>query len=279
MAAALVGGEPGTHDSPLGVFSGEQGTAAAILLAALISASIGAWALVVWMGAGMSSAMLLASITSVGGFGLFLGMWGLMMVAMMFPAAAPMAQAYSALSAGEVKGRPSRGALISVFLTSYVVVWTAVGALVALIYVVLAPQLGVLMGTGTLGVTLAGTVLVAAGVYQTTPLKSACLRGCRTPLSFLLTDWRPGFRGAIRLGWKHAAYCVGCCWLLFGVLFAVGLMALPWMALIALMIFVEKLVPGRNGFLVSVALGLGLAVIGLAFLAVPGWGAWALGIA
>jgi predicted metal-binding membrane protein len=278
MGATLRAPEARPVDSPLGLFTGDSGSAAVFLLATLIAVSIGAWILVVWMGAGMSSAMLLASVSTVGGFALFLAVWMVMMVAMMFPAAAPMAQAYSALSGEEGQRHPTRGALTSMFLATYVAVWTGIGVLVAAIYVVLAPGLAVLVGTGTLGVTLAGSVLIAAGVYQTTPLKETCLRGCRSPLSFLLTDWRPGFRGAIRLGSKHAAYCVGCCWLLFGVLFAVGLMALPWMALIALLVFVEKLFPGRSGFRVSASFGVGLAVVGLAFLVAPSFGAWALGL-
>jgi predicted metal-binding membrane protein len=278
MAAALSAAPAPPLESPWQVFSGDQGRAAITLLVALLAASVGAWAFVVWMGAGMSSAMLLASVSTLGGFGLFLAVWLVMMVAMMFPAAAPMAQAYSVLSGQESRPAPSRSALTSVFLVTYLTVWTAIGVAVAGIYVLLAPRLSVLVGTGTLGVAVAGSVLIAAGIYQTTPLKATCLRGCRTPLSFLLTDWRPGFRGAVRLGWKHAAYCVGCCWLLFAVLFAVGLMALPWMALIAVMIFVEKLVPGRTGFRVSAGLGAALAAVGVVFLLIPSFGGWALGL-
>ncbi|MFI5414417.1 MAG: DUF2182 domain-containing protein [Candidatus Lutacidiplasmatales archaeon] len=279
MAADPALARAPSSDAPWRVFSGEYGSAATVLLLALIGTAIGAWALVVWMGAGMSSAMLLGSVSTVGGFAFFLAVWMVMMVGMMFPAAAPMAQAYSALSGKENIPPSSRGALTTVFVATYVAVWTSVGAVVAVAYLLLAPRLAVLAGTGTLGVTVAGSVLIAAGVYQTTPLKQSCLRGCRSPISFLLTDWRPGARGAFRLGWRHAAYCVGCCWLLFAVLFAVGLMALPWMALIAVMIFVEKLVPGRTGFRVSATLGVSMAVVGVVFLAIPSWGAWALGLA
>jgi predicted metal-binding membrane protein len=278
MANEFGTGAPRTLESPLGVFRGAHAPAVITLLLGLLGASVAAWAFVVWMGAGMTSAMLLASVSTVGGFALFLAIWMVMMVAMMFPAAAPMAQAYSALSARPDDRPPLRGALMSVFLTTYIGVWTAIGVAVAIAYLLLAPELSVLVGTGTLGVGVAGGVLIAAGVYQTTPLKQTCLRGCRTPVSFLLTDWRPGFRGALRLGARHAAFCVGCCWLLFAVLFAVGLMALPWMALIALMIFIEKLIPGKTGFRVSAGLGGALALIGIGFLLVPSVGAWALGL-
>jgi predicted metal-binding membrane protein len=279
MAEVLGAEQARPIDSPLSVFSGEQGAAAVLLLVLLIAASVGAWAFMVWMGGGMSSAMLLGSVSTAWGFGLFLAVWSVMMVAMMFPAAAPMTQTYSVLSGREDPNYHSRGALTSAFLATYVAVWAAIGVLFAIAYVLLAPELPVLVGTGTLGVTVAASVLIAAGIYQTTPLKQTCLRGCRSPLSFLLTDWRPGFRGAVRLGWRHAAYCVGCCGALFAVLFAVGLMALPWMALIALMIFVEKLIPGGSGFRVSAALGGALVVVGLLFLVVPAWGSWALGLA
>jgi predicted metal-binding membrane protein len=278
MAGALASVPPRSLDSPLGVFTGEQARAAVILLLILAIVSAGSWAFVVWMGAGMTSAMLLASVSTLGGFGLFLAIWMVMMVAMMFPAAAPMAQAYSALSAHDHESGPSRAELTTVFLATYVGVWTAVGVSFAIAYLLLVPDVPSLMGSGTLGVTVAGGLLIAAGIYQTTPLKESCLKGCRSPLSFLLTDWRPGFAGAVRLGWRHAAYCVGCCGLLFVVLFAVGLMAIPWMTLIALMIFVEKLVPGRAGFRVSAGLGGALAIVGVAFLVVPHLGAWALGL-
>lgn len=265
-------------ESPLGVFAGDWGLAAALLLVGLIGVAAAAWAFTVWMGAGMSSAMLLASLTSAAGFALFLAIWFVMMVAMMFPAAAPMVQAYSGLSAREGDPGPSRTALTSVFVGTYLAVWAAIGVLIAVAYVVLAPRVPELVGTGTLGVTIAAAVLIAAGIYQTTPLKQTCLRGCRSPISFLMTDWRSGFTGAVRLGWKHAAYCVGCCGLLFAVLFAVGLMALPWMALLAVVIFVEKLIPGRTGFRISAGLGGALAAVGVLFLLVPQWGAWALGL-
>lgn len=278
MSVAVASAPAAAPETPLGVFSGEMGRAAVVLLVSLVAVSVAAWAFVVWMGAGMSSAMLLMSVSSLAGFGLFLGIWLVMMVAMMFPAAAPMAQAYSVLSGRETPGEPSRAVLTTVFLATYVAVWTSVGVLAAAAYVLLAPEVPVLVGTGTLGVTAAGVLLIAAGVYQTTPLKQSCLRGCRTPLSFLLTDWRPGWKGGVRLGVRHAAYCVGCCGLLFAVLFAVGLMALPWMALIAVMIFVEKLLPGRLGFRVSAGLGGALAVVGVVFLALPSFGSFALGL-
>ncbi len=249
-----------------------------ILLASLGLVAAGAWALSLWTGAGMSSAMLVTLVSTGAGFAVFLGIWMVMMVAMMFPAAAPMARTFVSLSSREVGKASWRAPLSLAFMATYIAVWTSTGAVVAAAYLVLADRSPVLIGTGTLGVGVAGAVLVLAGVYQATPLKQACLRGCRSPLSFLMVDWRPGIRGAIRLGGRHAAYCVGCCWLLFVVLFAVGVMALPWMALIALAIFLEKSIPGRGGTAVSVGVGGTLIVVGVIFLALPATGAWALGL-
>jgi predicted metal-binding membrane protein len=249
-----------------------------VLLAALGLAAAGAWAFTVWNGAGMSSAMFVMLVSTGTGFAVFLGIWMVMMVAMMFPAAAPMARTYVALSSRGVANASWRAPLSLAFLGTYTAVWTATGVIAAAAYLILAGRVPEIGATGTLGVAAAGAVLVLAGIYQATPLKQACLRGCRSPLSFLMVDWRPGVRGAIRLGARHAAYCVGCCWLLFVVLFAVGVMALPWMALIALAIFLEKSIPGRAGAATSAGVGGALVVVGLIFLALPGAGAWALGL-
>jgi predicted metal-binding membrane protein len=107
-------------------------------------------------------------------------------------------------------------------------------------------------------------VLVAAAVYQFTPLKDACLKRCRSPLAFLLTAWRPGRLGAMRMGIEHGAWCVGCCWALMAALFALGVMSLGWMAFVAALIAVEKLLPwrvfaNRGVALLLVALGIAVA--------------------
>ncbi|MFI5418680.1 MAG: DUF2182 domain-containing protein [Candidatus Lutacidiplasmatales archaeon] len=282
MGSAAEGfAQPPTTDwGPLAVFRGEQRVAALVLIVALAAITVAAWAYMVVTGAGMSSAMLVMMVAggTPWGVAIFLSIWFTMMVAMMFPAAAPMVQAYVELTIPEQGGRPWWTARSVTFLGTYIAVWTAVGLGVALLYDLLPSAVPELTMSGTLGTTLAGAVLVVAGIYQTTPLKQVCLDGCRSPASFLKTDWRPGWTGAVRLGARHALYCVGCCWLLFAVLFAVGLMALPWMALLALLIFVEKLFPGRRGFVVSAGFGVAMAFVGVAFLAVPTFGRWALGI-
>jgi predicted metal-binding membrane protein len=111
---------------------------------------------------------------------------------------------------------------------------------------------------------LGGAILIAAGVFQWTPLKHACLAHCRSPLSFLLTDWREGPRGAFAMGLKHGAYCTGCCWFLMGLLFVAGVMNLWWIAGIALFVLVEKIAP-RGGILGKAA---GLLLVA--------WGVWVL---
>jgi predicted metal-binding membrane protein len=149
-----------------------------------------------------------------------------------------------------------------VFLAGYLALWTAFSlaatlaqwglhrlALISPLMVATSPLLG-------------GLVLMAAGVYQCTPLKQACLRHCRTPLHFLLSCWRDGTAGAFLMGLRHGIYCLGCCWLLMMVLFAVGVMNLAWIAALSVLVLVEKLI--RRGVWVAKAAGLVLM----------GWGGW-----
>jgi predicted metal-binding membrane protein len=260
------------------VFRGDYRRSAAILLGVLALITVVAWA--VTIGAGMSPAMMAMMVTGGGwsGFAIFLGLWLVMMVAMMFPASAPMAEAYVHLSAEPGATRPWRSAAAATFLGVYAAIWTSVGLVAAFAYIVLVPRLPELTMSGTLGATFAGATLIAAGVYQATPLKDACLQGCRTPFSFLSTSWRPGLTGAARLGARHAAYCVGCCALLFAVLFAVGLMAIGWMLLIALVIFMEKLVTGVSARALARGVGAILVALGVAVITVPSFALWALGL-
>jgi predicted metal-binding membrane protein len=117
------------------------------------------------------------------------------------------------------------------------------------------------------GPLLAGGVIVAAAVYQLTPLKDVCLRHCRGPFSFLLEHWRPGPLGAVRMGVRHGVWCIGCCWALMASLFALGIMSIPWMVLIAAFIAAEKLLPWRRTATSTVTVA--LLVLGLAVALVP----------
>jgi len=183
----------------------------------------------------------------------FIGAWVVMMAAMMLPSAAPLVLLYRGAGAG------GRAANTVPLVAGYLLAWAGFGALVyeaqqALGAVVLSsPALGNARPYAVAG------ILGIAGIYQFTPLKQACLRQCRSPLDFLMHRWRgPGVFEALRLGARHGAYCVGCCWGLMAVLVIAGAMSLLWVVLIALIVFVEKLMPfGERSAQVTGA-GLGL---------------------
>ena len=167
---------------------------------------------------------------------LFLGMWVTMMVAMMFPSVAPMVVIYSRFSAIRNK---SNGAT-AVFVGGYLLAWTLVGLLAFGVYLGSSALMGTLSPRDS--AVVGGGALVLAGVYQLTQYKSVCLRHCRTPLDFML-HWRGGRRGGLQMGLHHGLFCLGCCWGLMLVLLTVGVMNLVWMALIAAVIFIEKVLP------------------------------------
>jgi predicted metal-binding membrane protein len=184
----------------------------------------------------------------------FLVAWIVMMVAMMLPSSTPMFLLYR-LSAGD----GSRGELRTLaFGAGYLLVWAAVGALVLLAQQLLDAAMD--PDLRPLGVA---AVLLAAGAYQFTPLKATCLRACQTPADFLVRHWRGGALGALRLGADHGGYCLGCCWALMAVLVAAGGMGLAWVALIALIVLVEKLAPRAVWFprAVGVAFAFGALVV------------------
>ena len=188
---------------------------------------------------------------------LAVSMWWVMMVAMMLPAAAPVILLY-ARSAGAQGARPAPGS----FLAGYLGVWGLFSLAAAGLQDVLQ-QWGVLapMTMEATAQWLAATVLVAAGIYQLSPLKDACLAHCRSPAQFLSRHYRPGPLGALRMGAIHGAFCLGCCWLLMALLFVGGVMNLAWIALLTLLVAGEKLLPG--GRRIGQAAGIGMI----------GWGA------
>ena len=183
-----------------------------------------------------------------GGLAGFLVAWAVMMAAMMFPAAAPMLLLFQRVQSQ----RQAQGAAFVatwVFAAGYLLVWAAVGGgawgLVGIGSEV-AKRLGA-AERATWAPLALGAVLVGAGLYQLTPLKRVCLNHCRTPLDFVMRHWRDGRRGALRMGVIHGAYCLGCCWALFAVLVAAGVMSLAWMLLLTLVVFAEKVLPvGRR---------------------------------
>lgn len=177
-------------------------------------------------------------------FAAFLVVWAVMMAAMMFPAAAPMLLLVRKIAGAR---RARGGALIPtwVFAGGYLLVWTVVGA-VTWVLVRLGSALSGHLGAAdreTWAPIALGATLVGAGLYQFTPLKVGCLRHCQSPVGFVMTRWQDGYRGALRMGVVHGAYCLGCCWALFAVLVAAGVMSLAWMLLLTLVVFAEKVLP------------------------------------
>jgi predicted metal-binding membrane protein len=189
-------------------------------------------------------------------------MWAIMMVGMMLPSAAPVILLVAAVSRQRAAAGGPR--LTVAFGLGYVLAWGGFSVAATAAQWGLHAAALLSPGLATTSPLVVGALLVAAGVYQLTPLKAACLAHCRSPLGFLLTQWREGAGGALRMGLGHGLYCLGCCALLMGLLFVTGVMNLLWVAVIAAFILVEKVVPGgpRVGWLASWALiGTGLVVL------------------
>jgi predicted metal-binding membrane protein len=206
--------------------------------------------------------------TDPGTLGFWVTAWVVMMGAMMFPSIAPMVLMYVRIQEGKrAKGQSAPVGATGVFVAGYLLVWSAAG-LVG--YAILS--LGHDLSPGFLawdeaGPYVAGAVILAAAVYQLTPLKDVCLSKCRNPIGFLLTAWKPGRVGALRMGVEHGGWCVGCCWALMAALIALGVMSVGWMVFIAALIAVEKLLPWKPVANRSIAIL--LAVLGLAVALVP----------
>ena len=204
-------------------------------LAALLVLVAAAWAISVRRMTGMEMGMGLGSLSA------FIVTWTAMMAAMMVPSALPAALELDGLA-------PLR------FTASYVVVWGIAG------FAAYAAYRGIHAG--------GAAVVLAAAAYELTPLKDVCLGKCRSPLGFLLGSWRDGAPGGLQMGIKHGAWCIGCCWALMASLFALGVMSIVWMAFVAGVIAVEKLVPWPRAATYGTAVV--LLVIGVLMLAAPG---------
>ena len=175
-------------------------------------------------------------------FGLMLLMWVVMMVAMMVPTAAPMVLVFAKVSRKRrEEQRPD--VPTGVFLLGYVLVWGGFAALATLAQWGLhtASLLSSMMGESTSPI-LGGSLLLAAGIFQWSPLKSVCLTRCQSPLGFLMSEWREGPRGALTMGLRHGVFCLGCCWVLMALLFVLGVMNLVWIAALAGFVLLEKVV-------------------------------------
>jgi predicted metal-binding membrane protein len=243
-----------------------------VLLAALAVLSLASWAYLVYDARKMATTGACCAVVANADLRTWLSadvlllfvMWAVMMVAMMAPTAAPMVLTFAAVNRRRRQAdRPY--VPTAFFLLGYLLAWTIFSA--AATAAQWALHATALLSTQMVGTSpaLGGAILVAAGVFQLTPQKQACLAHCRTPLTFIMTEWRDGPAGALRMGLRHGTFCLGCCWILMLVLFVTGVMNLLWVGLLTAFVLLEKLAPagpwwGRVG---------GLLLIG--------WGAWLVG--
>lgn len=238
----------------------------AVLATGMLTLALLAWAWI-WDGAGMGMSAL--DMTALGLFPhlqpdmagemdtdwpIVFAMWWVMMIAMMTPSVAPLVLLYGRV----VRHRAAPDAAVTVpagfLLAGYLAVWAVFSAAAATAQLALQPA-GLLspMMLWSKSPVLSAAVLAAAGLYQLSPLKGACLSQCRGPVEFLTRHWRPGRRGALAMGLRHGAYCVGCCWALMALLFVGGVMNLVWIAALSLLVLAEKLLP--HGAAISRATG------------------------
>jgi predicted metal-binding membrane protein len=226
----------------------------------LVALLFGLAGLAWWATANQMAGMDAGPGTDLGTFGWFLGVWIVMMAAMMFPSVSPTVALYAQMTRQRGLSRPL------LFTSGYLLVWGTAGAAAYGLFGLGRTLFGADLAWHGGGRWLAGGVLALAAIYELTPLKDVCLAKCRSPLGFLLGSWRDGPRGALEMGARHAAWCVGCCWALMAALFALGVMSLAWTALIAALIALEKTLPygravtwGTAAVLVALAVALVVA--------------------
>lgn len=217
--------------------------------AAIVAISILAW---LYMVAAMGD-MDQGPGTPLHDFPTFLIGWVIMLTAMMLPSEITYVNAYALFLKGGAAPPRDRFANVLFFIAGYGVVWTAYGAAAFLLDSLLRVYAPPFASWSCAGPLLAGLVLIVAGLYQVSPLKQACLTHCRSPISHLTRHWHPGPLGALRMGASHGLVCVGCCWALMAVIFAVGAMSLVWMGLLTLLMFAEKILPLGGRLTVPIA--------------------------
>ena len=178
--------------------------------------------------------------TDLGAGGWFLGVWVVMMAAMMFPSVSPTVALYSRMTTSQSVVRPL------IFALGYLVTWAITGAVAFVVADAGGRVLADVLAWDRAGRWAAATTLIVAAAYELTPLKDACLGKCRSPLGLLLGTWREGLSGAFSMGVRNGAWCVGCCWALMASFFALGIMSAVWMGVVAGLIALEKTLPWRH---------------------------------
>jgi predicted metal-binding membrane protein len=239
-----------------------------MVLVALILLSLLAWAYTIYLGLNSSSMPMKSGIAtptikpwSLADFVFMFVMWAVMMFAMMLPSVTPAVMIYEMVRAKrEIAARPFSPT--AAFVSGYLIVWVGFSLVATVLNWLLHTGGALTSMMGHVASNVAGPLLIVGGLFQLTPLKNACLKLCRSPIGYLTTNWREGVVGALQMGTHHGLYCLGCCWMLMLLLFVLGVMNLPWVAVLTIIVLAEKVFPG--GQYLSRGLGLGLIV----------WGTW-----
>jgi predicted metal-binding membrane protein len=192
---------------------------------------------------------------------LIFAMWTVMMAAMMLPSASPMIEMYARIARGRSAERSGRAWL---FAAGYLIAWTGFSAAITVSQYGLE-RTRIVADSMRMAPFAGGLLLVAAGIYQFTPLKQACLMQCRSPLGYFMTEWRSGRRGAFVMGLNHGVFCIGCCWMLMALMFGAGVMNLAWAAALTMLVLLEKATPW--GGAVARACGAAMVASGIALVA------------
>jgi predicted metal-binding membrane protein len=250
--------------SPARLAQGPYGRLRLATIGVLLALAAGAWAITIARSHGMDE----GPGSDLGAAGAYVVTWVVMMAAMMFPSVAPLVAVYAGLQRGRRdKQMPAPAGATGFLVAGYLVTWTLAGVGAFGLFAAGRALVGDQLAWDAEGRWVAAGVLLAAEAYEFTPLKDACLTRCRGPLAFVLESWRDGRAGALRMGIEHGAWCVGCCWALMAALFALGVMSIAWMVLVALLIAVEKLLPWRAA--ATYAVTCVLVVLAVAVAAVP----------
>jgi predicted metal-binding membrane protein len=251
-----------------------QALAAARARLGLVAFLVGLAALAWWSTIRAMEGMGASPGADLGALGWFIGVWIVMMAAMMLPAVSPTVVLYARMTRRRGLAQPVA------FTSAYFVVWGAAGVAAYGVFALGKRVLGPDLAWHSGGRWFAGGLLAAAALYELTPLKDVCLGKCRSPFGFLMGAWRDGVRGAADMGAKHGAWCLGCCWALMAGLFALGVMSLVWMAVVAALITVEKVLPWRRiavwsttALLLALAIGVFAAPDAIPGFVIPGGGA------